>query len=84
MCDRRRIGKFTYPIILALLLYFSDFSGDACAAEEFSLKAEVDREKVSVGEEFNYSLALVGKGVRITLKPEPPDFTGFELLGTSS
>ena len=61
---------------LFLLVFFLSFLSTACLADEISIKAEVDKTKLTADETLRYRIT-VESGLKEIAAPEVADFKGF-------
>ena len=66
-------------IVLMLLMI-----GSVAWAQEVSVTASVDRQKMSVDESLTLTVSVSGANVQGTSKPKLPSLDGFDVMGTSS
>ena len=64
-------------ISLMTLAAFFLFVGLACA--QVSIKAEVDKVKLTAGDILTYKLVIISQ-LKNTPKPQLPEFTGFNII----
>ena len=74
--------KNTLTVLSILLMLIG--IGNAARAQEVSVTASVDRQRVSVDESLTLTVAVSGANVQGMSKPTLPSLDGFDVMGTSS
>ena len=69
--------------VLSIVMMFLGMAGTA-RAQEVSVTASVDRQRVSVDESLTLTVAVSGANVQGMSKPKLPSLDGFDVMGTSS
>jgi hypothetical protein len=77
-----KMKEKTLTVLSILLMLLS--MGSTARAQEVSVTASVDRQRVSVDESLTLTVAVSGANVQGMSKPKLPSLDGFDVMGTSS